>query len=225
MGDLMSPSDTLRPVPLLTAGAHKSIDAGACVMEAVAYVAGEPWSDHPQCACPVPASFARSLNDRAWPTDQDRTDALGPLVPLLVGTRNVALESKRRWLFADAAVRQFAPLALERRWPNYAAKLRALPPVTANNWREARAVCWEAKADAADAYAVAYAADAVAYAAAYAAEAAADDAAATATDAAAAAAAAAVAAAADAAADAARLKILRLAADVLRQAIEIKEPA
>jgi hypothetical protein len=25
----------------------------ACVMEAVAFAAGEPWSDHPECASPV----------------------------------------------------------------------------------------------------------------------------------------------------------------------------
>jgi len=34
----------------LASGGHTGIDDGMCVMEAVAYVAGEPWSDAPSCA-------------------------------------------------------------------------------------------------------------------------------------------------------------------------------
>lgn len=37
----------------LQCGSHKEAQKQFCVMEAVAYVAGEPHSDHPQCACPV----------------------------------------------------------------------------------------------------------------------------------------------------------------------------
>jgi len=37
---------------VLAQGSHPDKDA-MCVMEAVAYVAGEDWSDHPQCAAPV----------------------------------------------------------------------------------------------------------------------------------------------------------------------------
>src|SRR5262245_55331049 len=32
----------------LTQGAHETPDRGACVMEAVSYIAGEQWTDHPQ---------------------------------------------------------------------------------------------------------------------------------------------------------------------------------
>ena len=34
----------------LASGSHHSWRQGACLMEAVAYVAGEEHSDHPQCA-------------------------------------------------------------------------------------------------------------------------------------------------------------------------------
>jgi hypothetical protein len=46
-----------------------------CAMEAVAFVAGEPWSDHPECACPVLSTFMRAWND-ALP-DRDRTRLAG----------------------------------------------------------------------------------------------------------------------------------------------------
>lgn len=57
-------------------GAHAGIDGGMCIMEAVAFVSGEPWSDHPECACPVIGAFLRTWND-ALP-DNQRTDLLRP---------------------------------------------------------------------------------------------------------------------------------------------------
>ena len=41
----------------LKSGNSAENEARMCVMEAVAYVAGEPWSDHPKCACPVITAF------------------------------------------------------------------------------------------------------------------------------------------------------------------------
>ncbi len=38
-------------------------DRDLCIMEAVAFMAGEPWSDSPACASPVIAAFLRSWND------------------------------------------------------------------------------------------------------------------------------------------------------------------
>ena len=53
----------LDSLTLLT-GSHGPNDAQRmCVMEAVAYVAGEDWSDHPACASPVIGAFLRSWND------------------------------------------------------------------------------------------------------------------------------------------------------------------
>lgn len=47
----------------LDKGAHSTRDEGVCLMEAVAFVAGEPHTDHPVCASPVLGAFGRSLND------------------------------------------------------------------------------------------------------------------------------------------------------------------
>lgn len=81
----------------LSAGSHGSIEAGACVMEIVAHVAGDPWSDSPPCACPIIAAFLRSWND-ALPTNADRDRLLKPLVPFVVGTRSTpAIEQVLRW--------------------------------------------------------------------------------------------------------------------------------
>ena len=42
----------LRTLELL-AGSHTGPEDGMCVMEAVAYFAGEPFSDHPACVSPI----------------------------------------------------------------------------------------------------------------------------------------------------------------------------
>lgn len=41
----------------LAHGKHGSPEGGLCLLEAVAYVAGEPHSDHPACVSPVIAAF------------------------------------------------------------------------------------------------------------------------------------------------------------------------
>ena len=45
----------LAPITTLKSGSHKPPNGefAACVMEAVSYIANEPWSDHPACTCPV----------------------------------------------------------------------------------------------------------------------------------------------------------------------------
>lgn len=48
----------------LKVGKHSSFTEGSCVMELVSYLANEPWSDNPQCACPVLTKFAIRLNDK-----------------------------------------------------------------------------------------------------------------------------------------------------------------
>ncbi len=97
--------DALGP---LKAGAHPGPDAGACVMEALSYVAGEPWSDHPQCCCPVIAAFLRAWNDGL--PDDERDALLRPLIPRLVGTRATPdVERRRALLVIDWVVREYTP--------------------------------------------------------------------------------------------------------------------
>src|SRR6478735_8788911 len=100
--------ERLEAIPSLKSGAHSGPDDGMCLLEAVAWVAGEPWSDHPQCVDPVLASFGRAWNDSL--SDADRTRLLAPFVPRLVGTRSTPeVQDRRAFMAADWAVRVFTP--------------------------------------------------------------------------------------------------------------------
>ena len=66
---------------ILKAGGHPE-DGEFCIMEAVAFVAGEPWSDHPACASQVIGAFMRSWNDAL---DDEGRQKLKPYVRRLVG--------------------------------------------------------------------------------------------------------------------------------------------
>jgi hypothetical protein len=73
----------------------------ACLLEAVAYVAGEEWTDEPQCVSPVLGVFGRSLNDIL---PDDRRQELVPLIPKLIGTRDEQDEA-RSYLALDWLIR------------------------------------------------------------------------------------------------------------------------
>ena len=92
--------DALRELPAdiadrYTAGKHGEPDEGMCLVEAAAYMAGEPFSDHPQCVDPVIAAFARTWHDRL-PDDATRVERSLPLVSVIVGTKGSAELSDRR---------------------------------------------------------------------------------------------------------------------------------
>jgi hypothetical protein len=98
----------LAKITALAHGSHNANSKKMCAMEAVAFVAGEPWSDHPQCASPVIGAFMRAWNDGL--PDDERTALLLPLIPKLVGTRgSAALESRRATMVADWFVREYTP--------------------------------------------------------------------------------------------------------------------
>lgn len=59
-------------LPTLSVGAHDSDSGQACVMEYVSVLAGEPWSDRPECTHPVLAHEARSANDLLDDVDRPR---------------------------------------------------------------------------------------------------------------------------------------------------------
>ena len=113
----------------LASGAHEP-NGEACVMEAVAFVAGEPWSDHPQCACPVISIFLRAWND-ALP-DDERDQLLRPLIPRLINTRgSTALEKRRALMAADWLIRVHTPAWLRLAGLTaHADALSALPEIT-----------------------------------------------------------------------------------------------
>ena len=91
----------------LTIGSHRNAEDGFCLLEAVAYIAGEPWSDKPQCVSPVIAAFLRSYNDSV--NDEVR-QSLKQYIPRLVGTQgSAALEERRSLIAADWLVRVHTP--------------------------------------------------------------------------------------------------------------------
>ena len=104
--------------------------AGACVMEAVAWVSGAKWSDHPECVCPVIGAFMRNWNDNL--PDDERTALLLPLIPKLVDTRgSAALADRRATMAVDWLIRVQTPAWLRlAKLTDQAALLEGLPEVT-----------------------------------------------------------------------------------------------
>ena len=139
---------------VLKSGVHASRDAGVCAMEALAWIAGEPHSDHPRCACPVIGAFMRSWND-SLPDDETRTRILRPLLPLLVGSRSTkAVELQRSYLAVDWLARDCAPawLSLRDDLKAHVVALRGLKPLTdAASCRAAQAALAAARDAARDA--------------------------------------------------------------------------
>ena len=100
-------------------------------MEAVAWLAGEPHSAAPACACPVITAFMTSWND-AIRGDETRTRLLRPVLPNIIGTRSTRdVEQRRADLALDWLVRVQTPawLELTPTLQPHAAALRALRPL------------------------------------------------------------------------------------------------
>jgi hypothetical protein len=96
----------------LKAGKHDP-DSLMCVMEAVAYVAGEEWTDSPVCACPVISAFMRSWNDYL-PNDAERDRLLKPLIAQLVDSKSTkGAEERRGYLALDWLIRVHTPKFLD----------------------------------------------------------------------------------------------------------------
>ena len=113
-------------------GSHEGLEDGMCVMEAAAYVAGEPWSAKPLCACPTITAFMVSWND-SLPSNAERDRLLRPLIPLLVGTRSTrAVKARRSYMALDWLIRVNTPKWLDLRleMKQHAEALRGLDEVT-----------------------------------------------------------------------------------------------
>ena len=152
----------LASLPSLSSGNHHP-DSQMCVMEALAFVAAESWTDHPACCCPVIGAFCRSWND-ALPSDADRDRLLKPLIPRLVGSRSTpAVEQRRAWLATDWLVRTCAPawLTLVKDLEPHATALRGLPElISTERARDAQPTITAAEAAAGAAAEAAAGADA-----------------------------------------------------------------
>ena len=114
---------------MLDRGSHDSWEAGACLLEAVSYLAGEPWSDCPACVSPVLGAYGLALNDNL---PDDLRQELKPFIPRLVGTAGDGWDTARGILALDWIIRVYTPRWLEL-VPELVAdadRLAALPALT-----------------------------------------------------------------------------------------------
>lgn len=126
----MTPLDleTLR----LERGRHRPGSNRFCLMEAVACLAGEPWSDDPACVSPTIAAVLRHVNDGMTFSE---LQTLKPFIRRVIGTRTTdADELIRAWMTTDWLVRTFAPAWLDvAGLTAEATSLRALPALTSDD--------------------------------------------------------------------------------------------
>ena len=69
-------------------------------MELASFLAGETWSDQPQCAHPVITALAHSINDQV--SDQNR-HLLTPWIPAVIGTADDRAPLVDRWVLSVAS--------------------------------------------------------------------------------------------------------------------------
>jgi hypothetical protein len=114
----------LETLSLARSGHPMGIKDGACVMEAVSYVAGEPWSDCPKCACPVLTRFAIAVNDRV---DDATRQKLKPLVVRLAGSKldRTAEIARARFLVYWSITENLPKLTDVLQLPEISAQIRA----------------------------------------------------------------------------------------------------
>jgi hypothetical protein len=71
-------------MPVLSRGRHISAEEGACLMEYVSVLAGEPFSDNPRCVDPLLVRLSWAVNDCSVEPVRAR---LAEFAPRLIGTR------------------------------------------------------------------------------------------------------------------------------------------
>ena len=145
----------------LSIGSHESRcdtdgNATVCAMELVAWMGDEPHSDTPTCVSPEIAAYVRILNDAMSDSTRQR---LKPYLPRMMNTEGDGKAQTRTFMLADAAVRTFAPIALDAAGlTGVADNLRNLPPITdaesaksaaGSAWSVESAAVWSARAAAA----------------------------------------------------------------------------
>lgn len=75
-------------MPILSRGKHRSPRRGACFMEMASVMAGEPWSDRPQCTHPLLTCLAQLVNDNTSDAGRGR---LAPHIPSVIGVHGGGL--------------------------------------------------------------------------------------------------------------------------------------
>ena len=98
--------EVLSRIPL-SPGKHYENAAQKCVMECVAFVMGEPHTDHPRCACPVVTRIAMHVNDGFVPNDGG--DLSRRILQLAGSNRGEAVTRERAYFLTDYAFRTLVP--------------------------------------------------------------------------------------------------------------------
>jgi hypothetical protein len=88
-------------LPIISRGKHRNPRRGACFMELASYLAGERWSDHPDCTHPLLAHLARLVNDYTSDAARPR---LGRLIPSVIGLTSDDLHVDARMALRSASV-------------------------------------------------------------------------------------------------------------------------
>ena len=134
------------PIPFVLRRGHSDNPAeGTCAMAAIAWLTEGRHTDAPECACPLITRFVIAANDAMDDTARQR---FIPYLHRIAGSRSAAHEAARLRIMWLAAVRVFAPRALDAAGlRQHAARLRALPDGVTPN--EARAAAGAAAAAAA----------------------------------------------------------------------------
>lgn len=79
----------LSEIPLAQ-GNHTLIEEGMCIMEAIAFIAGEEHSDHPSCVDPDLTEVFIAVNDEL--ENSKEREFLKDLVPVIIGTKNPTIK-------------------------------------------------------------------------------------------------------------------------------------
>jgi hypothetical protein len=105
-------------------GNHSTRGQGMCVMEAVAYLAGEDHSDHPECASPMLSRLAIYINDCA--SGGIRDGLLSDLPWRMIGTKNEEAEAGRRQAVLELVLHEFLPKLMRKTGlnPDIASRLK-----------------------------------------------------------------------------------------------------
>jgi hypothetical protein len=85
-----------------------------CIMEAAAYIAGERWTEYPDCVAPQIVVILQSINDKML-TDEDRHIYLKPLIERIIDTSDPSAQKsrKRDFICIDYAIRVFMPVIMD----------------------------------------------------------------------------------------------------------------